>query len=78
MPSDMSKSLLVYSIATWFVLWIAFFLQMERESSPLYDAGIISGGAGLIFLILVYIIVIAVRCTAQFIWNRNNVKRNHT
>ena len=72
------RSLLVYSIATWFVLWVAFFLQMERESSPLYDSGIISGGAGLILFILVYIIVIAVRCIAQFIWLKVDAKRNHT
>ena len=64
------KSLLVYSITAWFVLWVAFFLQMERESSSLYDSGIISGGANLILLILVYIIVIAVRCIAQFIWQK--------
>jgi protein-S-isoprenylcysteine O-methyltransferase Ste14 len=72
------KSLLIYSIATWFVLWAAFFLQMERESSHLYDPGIISGGAWLILLILVYSAVIAVRCIAQVIWVKISEKRNYT
>ncbi len=72
------KSLLIYSITAWFVLWVAFFLQMERESSQAYDIGIISEGVGLAFSIIAFIIVIAVRCIAQFIWFKINVERNHT
>jgi hypothetical protein len=72
------KSLLVYSIIMWFALWIAFFFQMERESSPAYDAGIVSDGVVLVLLIIVYIIVISVRCIYQFIRFKTSAQRNHT
>ncbi len=72
------KSLLIYSIAAWFVLWVAFFLQMQKESSQASDVGIISDGVVLAFSIIVFIIVIAVRCIAQFIWSELNIERSHT
>jgi hypothetical protein len=72
------RSLLIYSVATWFVLWVAFFLQMDRESSQVYDVGIISDGIILAFSIIIFIVVIAVRCFAQFIRFKINAESNHT
>ena len=72
------RKLLIYCITAWFLLWVLFFIQMNRETDPSYDAGIISDGAALGFAIFIFIIVITVRSIAQLIWFKINAKRNHT
>ena len=72
------KKLFIYCITAWFLLWLMFFIQMNRETNPTYDAGIVSDGVALGFSILVFVIVIALRSLAQFIWYKINEKRNYT
>jgi hypothetical protein len=72
------KNLLIYCITSWFLLWVLFFIQMNREANPNYGAGLISDGAALGFAIFVFIIVINVRSIIQLIWFKINAKRNHT
>jgi uncharacterized membrane protein len=70
------KGLLIYSVTAWFVLWVAFFVQMERQSSQAIKVGIISDGVVSVFSIIVFIIVIAVRCLVHLILFNNNTERN--
>ncbi len=69
------RKLLIYSITTWFALWILFFYQMERENSPTYDAGIFTDSMSIILCIVLFIIVVSVRGLVQFIWH--NRRKNH-
>ncbi|WP_444888660.1 hypothetical protein [Microbulbifer sp. JMSA008] len=71
------KKLLAYCLAAWFFLWIMFFIQIERESDPIYDAGIVSDNVALGLSVLIFIIVIAIRSLLQFIWSKILAKRNH-
>jgi hypothetical protein len=68
------KKLIAYSITSWFLLWCMFFIQINRESDPVYDAGIISDGVVVGLSIIIFIAVIAIRCLFKFI----TCKRNHT
>ena len=72
------NKLLVYCVAAWLFLWVMFFIQMERENYPSYDAGIISDGVALGLLVIVFIIVVAIRSLLHFICSKVLAKRNHT
>ncbi len=64
-----------YTICTWFLLWALFFFQMERESIPRYDGGIISDSIGIIFFIIVFIIVVSVRSLFQVVLRKLSANR---
>ncbi len=72
------KKLLAYSLSCWLLLWLMFFLQMEQETEPNYEAGIISDGVALGATIFIFACVIAVRGVLQFIFFKVSKKGNHT
>ncbi|GAA5444871.1 hypothetical protein Misp06_03063 [Microbulbifer sp. NBRC 101763] len=72
------KKLLIYSAAVWFLLWLMFFLQAERESNPAYDSGIVGDSAALGISILVFAIVVFVRSLTHVVMYKVKANRNHT
>ncbi|WNZ55896.1 hypothetical protein QT397_24135 [Microbulbifer sp. MKSA007] len=66
------EKLLIYCTAVWFLLWLIFFLQTERESNPIYDVGIVGDSATLGISILAFAIVVFARSFIHFVMNKAN------
>ena len=61
-----NKSLLIYSLATWFFLWGAFFILSFKESS-LSEQGIINNNVVIALVIIVFSISILLRTIHHFV-----------
>ena len=73
-----NKSLLIYSLVTWFLLWGAFFILSFKESS-LSEQGIISNNIVIALVIIVFAISISLRSIIHFIIvNINNHKKSNS
>ncbi|WP_444940630.1 hypothetical protein ACJJI3_19375 [Microbulbifer sp. ZKSA004] len=70
------EKLLIYCTAVWFLLWLIFFLQTERESNPIYDVGIVGDSAALAISILVFAIVVFARGFIHVVMNEVKANRN--
>ncbi|WP_189402491.1 hypothetical protein [Arenicella chitinivorans] len=66
------RILLLYCLAIWCALWGAFFFQIERETNPSYEAGIVSDGVILGIIVIMFMIVIIVRAIFHYIWRKNH------
>ena len=69
------KKSLIYCLTVWLLLWVVFFFQMEREINPIYDVGLISDGVIIACAICIFIVAVALRSLAQYIWFKFNIKR---
>ena len=73
-----NKSLLIYSLATWFFLWGAFFIASFKESS-LSERGIINNSIVITVVIVVFAISILLRSIIHFIIvNINKHKKSNS